>query len=104
MTASGEVSWEIVLGAVWHIVADIMHSKDWPRSFSSVGIANAQGNVSARTLRRLQMEATFPEVGRGLPTLPDLVHIFPKRAFIPIHELFWQSKGSAGACQPQTIM
>ena len=43
MTASGEVSWEIVLGAVWHVVVTVMHSKDWSRSFSSVGITDEQG-------------------------------------------------------------
>ena len=42
MTAAGELSWELVLGAVWHIVRVLIDAKDWSHSFSAVGIADAQ--------------------------------------------------------------
>ena len=88
MRAAGGLSWEIVLGAVWHIVEVLMNSKDWSYSFSAVGIADEQRKISARTKRKLQIEPTALAVGRTLPTLSDLTYIFPKGAIIPIHELF----------------
>ena len=88
MTAAGGLSWEIVLGAAWHIVEVLMNSKDWSYSFSAVGLADEQRKISARTQRKLQLEPTALAVGRTLPTLSDLRYIFPKGAIIPIHELF----------------
>ena len=78
MTATGEVSWELVLEAMWHIVAVVMQAKDWTQSFLSVGIANEQRNISERTKRNLQIEPTAMAVGRGLPTLTDLTYIFQR--------------------------
>ena len=105
MTARGEVSWEIVLGAMWHVVAVIMHSKDWSRSFSSVGIANEQRNISARTRRKLQMEAGTPiAVGRHLPTLSDLTHIFQRGRSFLFMRFFSQCKVSAGDSLPRIFM
>ena len=104
LSANGEVNWNIVLRAVWHVVVHVMHSKDWSRAFSSVGIANEQRSVSARTSRKLQMTATSLEVGRRVPTLSDLIHVFPKGANIPIHELFFQWNVSAGGYLPKTVM
>ena len=96
MTASGAVSWEIVLGAVWHVVVVVMHSKDWSRSFSSVGIANEQRHVSARTRGKLQMETGTPiDVRRHLPTLSDLTHIFQKVQSFQFMSFFSQCKASA---------
>ena len=88
LTPSGELSWELVLGAVWHVVAVVMHGRNWSRAFSSVGIANGQRHLSARTVKKLQMEGSPIDVGRHLPTLSDLTHIFPKGAVVPVHELF----------------
>ena len=88
LTAAGDVSWEIVLGAVWHVVTTLMHAKDWSHSFSAVGIANEQQLVSARTRRKLRLGPAGVAVGRNLPTLSDLTHIFPKGAIIPLEEVF----------------
>ena len=52
-------------------------------------VSKEQRNLPERTLRKLQIEPTAMEVpGRDIPTLSDLIHIFPKGAIIPIHELF----------------
>ena len=97
MTASGEVSWELVLGAVWHVVDVLMHSQDWSRSFSSVGIADEQRNISARTKRKLQMEEGTPiEVGRHLPTLSDLTYMFQRGLSFLFMSFFSLCKASAG--------
>ena len=104
MTASGEVSWELVLGAVWHVVAVVMQSKDWSRSFSSVGIANEQRTISARTMRKLQMEATRIDVGRHLPTLSDLSHIFQRGLSFLFMSFFSQWKDSAEDSLPRIFM
>ena len=88
MTAAGELSWELVLGAVWHIVRVLIDAKDWSHSFSAVGIADAQEKISARTKGKLRIEPTALAVGRSLPTLSDLTYIFPKGAIIPIQDLF----------------
>ena len=88
MTTSGEVNWEIVMESMWQVVTTLMNAKDWRRSFSSVGIADEQRNVSERTMRKLQIEPTAMEVRRGLPTLSDLTLIFPKGSVVPVHELF----------------
>ena len=42
MTAAGELSWELALGAVWHIVGVLINAKDWSHSCSAVGVADAQ--------------------------------------------------------------
>ena len=105
MTASGEVSWEIVLGAVWHIVVAVMHSKDWSRSFSSVGITEEQRNISARTRRKLQMEEGTPiELRRHLPTLSDLTPYFQRGLSLLFMSSFSQCKASAGHSLPRIFM
>ena len=99
MTATGEVNWQIVMDALWRVVAELMHGKDWSRSFASVGLSKEQRNVSERTLRKLHIEPTAIEVGRYLPSFQDLVHVFPKRVNIPIHHLFL---GVERFCRGQT--
>ena len=88
LTAAGELNWELVLEAVWHIVAVLMNTKDWSHAFSAVGLAEEQRNVSARTKRKLQMETSALNTGRAVPTLSALTYIFPRGAIIPVHELF----------------
>ena len=78
LTPSGELSWALVLGAVWHVVAVAMHAKNWSRAFASVGIANEQRNIAARTMRKLQLEGNTIDVGRHLATLSDLTYIFQR--------------------------
>ena len=77
MTAAGGLGWRLVLGAVSHIVGVLINSKDWPHSFSAVGIADGQRQMSARTMGKLLIETTALAVGRALPTLFDLTHSFP---------------------------
>ena len=103
MTAAGELSWELVLGAVWHIVEVLMNSKDWSHSFSAVGIAHEQRQISARTIRKLQIEPTALAVGRAVPTLIDLTHIFPRGAIIPIHELLLAVERFLRGCPTEDI-
>ena len=94
MTAAGAVSWEIVLGAMWHVVVVVMNSKDWSHAFSSVGIADVQTNVSTRTLGKLQLDSSDLAVGRGLPTLIDLTHI----SRMAPHLLFMSFSSQSNIC------
>ena len=95
LTPSGGVSWELVLGAMWHVVAVVMHGKNWSRAFSSVGIANGQRNLSARTMKKLQMEGIPIDVGRHLPTLSDLTYSCPKGPSFLFTNYFLQWRVSA---------
>ena len=92
------------MGAVLHAVAVIMHSKDWSRSFSSVGIANEQRHVSDRTMRKLQMVGTHIDVGRHLPTLSDLTYIFQRGQSSLFTNYFSQWRVSADECVPKKLM
>ena len=88
LTAAGDITWELVLESLWHVVNSLVRGKDWSAAFDSVGIRNQQRALSDRTRRKLQYPLESPQIPRSLPPLSDFEQIWPKGAGIPIHELF----------------
>ena len=88
LTAAGDITWELVLESLWHVVNSLMQGKDWSAAFDSVGIRNQQRALSDRTRTKLQYPLEPPQAPRSLPPLSDFEQIWPKGVRIPIHDLF----------------
>ena len=88
LTAAGDITWELLLGSLWHVVNTLLRGKDWSAAFDAVGLRGQQRRLSDRTRRKLQYPLEAPQVQASLPTLSDFEQIWPKRVWIPIHELF----------------
>ena len=88
LTAAGDITWELVLESLWHVVNSLMQGKDWSAAFDSVGIRNQQRALSDRTRTKLQCPLEPPQAPRSLPPLSDFEQIWPKGVRIPIHDLF----------------
>ena len=88
LTAAGDITWEILLESLWHVVTTLVQGRDWSASFDSVGIRSKQRALSDRTRRKLQYPLEPPQVQATLPALSDFEQIWPKGVRIPIHELF----------------
>ena len=87
-TEHGTISWELVMQALWQVMATLLTDKDWSNACAAVGLSDRQQNVSTRSTRKLQLAERNIEVSTGLPSLEDFEHIFPRRGDPPIHELF----------------
>ena len=88
LTAAGDMTWELLLQSLWHVVTTLVQGKDWSGAFDSVGIRGEQRALSARTRIKLQYPLAAPQVQASLPPLSDFEYIWPKRLKIPIHEVF----------------
>ena len=88
LTAAGDMTWELLLQSLWHIVTTLVQGKDWSAAFDSVGIRGRQRALSERTRTKLQYPLDAPQVQATLPPLSDFAQIWPKGLRIPIHELF----------------
>ena len=55
LTAAGDISWELVLESLWHVITSLMHAKNWSHAFASVGLGDQQRTVSRRTKAKLQL-------------------------------------------------
>ena len=88
LTAAGDMTWELLLESLWHVVTTLVQGKDWSAAFDAVGIRCQQRALSDRTRMKLQYPLDAPQVQATLPPLSDFVQIWPKRLRIPIHELF----------------
>ena len=88
LTAAGDITWELLLVSLWHVVNTLSQGKDWSAAFDSVGIRGQQRALSDRTRRKLQYPLEPPQAQASLPPLSDFEQIWPKRVRIPIHELF----------------
>ena len=88
LTAAGDITWELLLESLWHVVNTLVQGKDWSAAFDSVGIRGQQRALSDRTRRKLQYPLEPPQVQASLPPLSDFEQIWPKGLRIPIHELF----------------
>ena len=88
LTPAGDITWELLLESLWHVVNTLVQGKDWSAAFDSVGIRGQQRALSDRTRRKLQYPLQPPQVQATLPPLSDFVQIWPKGVRIPIHELF----------------
>lgn len=85
-SATGEIARPAVLSICVRGVRAVLQQGDWGRAFEMCGLAG-QGRLSKRLMARLAWDAP-PAVESGLPSLADLVAIFPAGANIPIESLF----------------
>ena len=88
LTAAGDITWELLLESLWHVVTTLLQGKDWSAAFDSVGIRRQQLALSDNIRKKLQYTLEPPQVHAGLPSLSDFEHIWPQGLRIPIHELF----------------
>ena len=88
LTAAGDITWELLLESLWHVVHTLLQGKDWSAAFDSVGMRGQQRALSERTRRKLQYPLEAPQVQASLPPLSDFEQIWPKGVRIPVHELF----------------
>ena len=88
LTDAGDITWELLLGSLWHVLETLVQAKDWSPAFDSVGIRCRQRCLSERTRRKLQYPLETPQVQASLPPLSDFQEIWPKGVHVPIHELF----------------
>lgn len=68
-------------------ISAIMLENDWAKAFRDTGLVGHQRDVSCRVLKKLCLEEP-PPFENTLPTLQHLQAIFPKRAIIPIDDVF----------------
>ncbi len=83
---SGDISRLDVLGIYVRAVREVLQHRRWGHAFDLCGLSG-QAGLSKRLLALLGYEAP-PAVGSELPSLSDLVAIFPKGTNIPIESLF----------------
>ena len=88
LTCTGEISWELMLASLWHVILVLLQGRDWSQAFAAVGLLNGQTRLSRRTKSKLRYERPPPPADSSLPTLADFELIFPKGVSVPIHELF----------------
>ena len=88
LTSTGEISWELMLASLWHVILVLLQGRDWSQAFAAVGLLNGQTRLSRRTKSKLRYERPPPPADSSLPTLADFELIFPKGVSVPIHELF----------------
>lgn len=46
LTAAGDMTWELLLQSLWHVVTTLVQGKDWSAAFDSVGIRGQQRALS----------------------------------------------------------
>ena len=88
VSETGQVQWEGLLSGLWRVIEGIMNATDWRRAFASNGLTAGQTLVSSRTLGKLGLGPAGPMVPAEIPTLVDLIAVFPARREPPLNELF----------------
>ena len=88
LTPTGEISWELMLDSLWHVIIALLQGQDWSHAFESVGLAKSQARISKRTASKLGYEFNPPPADASLPAFADFEQVFPKGVTVPIHELF----------------
>ena len=78
LTSTGEISWELMLESLWHVISVLLQGRDWSQAFAAVGILDGQAHLSKRTQSKLSYERPPPLEDSSLPTLSDFELIFPK--------------------------
>jgi hypothetical protein len=85
-SATGKLSLEVLLQCVCQCIVEILECRSWANACADSGLTGTQTDVSARVLSKLTCEQ-IPEVGSDLPTLAQLMDVFPKRAVLPIDNM-----------------
>ena len=88
LSSTGDISWELMLNSLWHVILELLQGKDWSRAFEAVGLKKRQTCISSRTQAKLRYEVYPSPADNSLPAFTDFELIFPKGVTIPIHELF----------------
>ena len=78
LTAAGDMTWELLLQSMWHVLSTLLQAKEWATAFDSVGIRGHQRALSDRTRRKLQYPLGEPQIEPSLPPLSDFDLIWPK--------------------------
>lgn len=83
----GLLTQRMLVAAVGRTIDSVLRSRSWTAAFRDTGLTGSQDQVSARTMSKLGATAPL-DCGRDLPTLAMLRDIFPRRAIIPIEDVF----------------
>ena len=85
---ANRMSLDMTFEALLNTVTKILRGRNWSKAFWDTGLTGyQQRGVSQRVIDKLQMSA-IPHIGHELPTLAQLVSIWPKNA-IPIDAVFF---------------
>jgi hypothetical protein len=101
-SATGKLSLEVLLQGVCQCIVEILEGRSWAKAFADTGLTGTQADVSARVLSKLTFEE-IPEVGSDLPTLAQLMDVFPKRAVLPIDNMFGMFLSPSSADAPNRM-
>ena len=86
--ADGHVSTEDIIMTMNAAIRQVFQKHKWQQSFVGNGFGLEQRQVRAKILEHLQWE-TVPQVGCALPNLGQFGYIWPRRADVPVDELFY---------------
>ena len=70
LTATSEISWELILETLWHVISVLLQGRDWSQAFAAVGILNGQRHLSKHTESKLMYEQSPALVTSSLPHWP----------------------------------
>ena len=101
-STTGKLSLEVLLQGVCQCIVEILEGRSWAKAFADTGLTGTQGDVSARVQSKLTFKL-LPGVGSDLPTLAQLVNVFPKRAVLPIENMFGMFLTPSSAGRPHRI-
>ena len=104
LTAAGDMTWELLLQSMWHVLTTLVQAKEWATAFDSVGIRGHQRALSDRTRRKLQYPLGEPQIEPSLPPLSDFELIWPKGVRIPIHDLFLPVERFLRGLRPEPLV
>ena len=78
LTATGDITWELMLESLWHVISVLLQGRDWSQAFAAVGLLNGQRHLSRRTKSKLMYESSPALVASSLPALAEFQVIFPR--------------------------
>ncbi len=82
-----------VLESLIDVLRTTLHGQAWPGAFRGCGFGSSQVGLGKRLLRALNWpESHTPVVSSDLPSLQELMVIWPKRKSIPIDWLFYLAR------------
>lgn len=76
-----------VIRCINAVIPRCLESRDWSHSFRSVGLVGNQHMVSWRTISKLGLDEPI-QAGRALPSLLQLISVFPRGQVLPIEDMF----------------
>ena len=100
-TVDGKPTILLLISAVSRAVRQVVTLGNWRMSFWDLGLTGLQACLSETCLQKLEM-AGRPRIPSSLPTLAELLEVFPGRSNLPIDDMFriFRNRGRSGAVQP----